>query len=264
IVSRVLRLHQLRAWVTGQTDRLQSAIKQVPLVGALLGHSARTTEPSPPADLDRRGLAESCFEGMGRRQVNEINRMSTSSAFWEEIGRWTRLEPTPLEFAWDAETRNAVGQASRRFDDALNAWIAKVERESKGVRPHVKGAVGFSAVGLALVLIAAPGPVAALTLVTAKGAVGAALSQLAVAAGAGAALGKPMGRLMAVTREKLFGSPEFDAVQESVKALHKLMVSYGTRLVARTMAECEALVLSPSEPLLSALDELRRLAEDPQ
>lgn len=261
IVSRVLRLRETKRWLSAQTSRLQTTLKQVPLVGALINPSPSVGERKSGDPGDRRAIAESYFKSVTQRQANNVNRSVTSSAFWEEIGRWTGLEPVHREFKWDAETQEAVRQAAARFDDVLGQWIKKVETESKGVSPYVKGAVGFSVVGLALVLIAVPGPVAALTLASAKGAVGAALTQLATAAGAGAVLGKPLGRLIALAQEQLLGSAEFDAVQESADTFHSLLTAVGQRLVSNAVAEGHTLVIEPNDPLATALDKVRYLAE---
>ncbi len=261
IVSRVLRLRETKRWLSTQTGRLQARLKQVPLVGALINLSSSLGEVAPADPQDRRAIAESYFKSVAQRQANNVNRAVTLSAFWEEIGRWTGLEAVHREFTWDGQTQEAVRQAAARFDDALGQWIKKVDTESKGLSLYVKGAVGFSVVGLALVLIAVPGPVAALTLVSAKGAVGAALTQLATAAGAGAVLGKPLGRLVAVVQEKLLGSAEFDTVQESAVTFHNLLTTVGRRLVSDMGAEGHTLVMESNDPLAIALDKVRHLAE---
>lgn len=263
IVSRVLRLRETKRWLSAQTDRLQATFKQVPLIGALISKPKSLSETHPPDPRDRRALAESYFKSIARRQANHVNQAVNSSAFWDEIGKWTGLEPARREFNWDAETQGAVGQAATRFGEALGQWVEKVETESKGLSPYVKGAVGFSAVGLAFVLIAVPGPVAVLTLASAKGAVAAALTQLGAAAGAGAALGKPTGRLIAIARERLLGSKEFDAVQEAAAGFQSLLAASGQNLVSDAVAEGRALVLESNDPIATALAGLRRLAETP-
>jgi len=261
VVSRVLRIRETKRWLSSQRDRLQNALKQVPLVGALVSSSMSSNEPEPPNTDDRRIIAESYFRSVGQRQANDVNRVVTSSAFWDEITKWTNLEPGRQEFAWDVETQEAVRQAASRFDKALRKWIEKVEAESKGASPYVKGAVGFSIVGLALVLIAVPGPVAALTILSAKGAVGGALAHLATAAGAGAVLGKPMGRLLALAQEKLIGSEEFEAVKEATDAFDRLLAASGQGLANDALSEGRALVLEPTDTLAIALGALRNLSE---
>ena len=114
---------------------------------------------------------------------------------------------------------------------------------------------------MALVLIAVPGPVAALTLFSAKGAIGAALTQLATATGAGALLGKPMGRLLQLAQERLIGSEELAAVHKSAAAFRELLESGGRRLAEEAIAEASGLVMDRSDPLVGALECLRKQPE---
>ena len=99
---------------------------------------------------------------------------------------------------------------------------------------------------------------AALTLVTAKGAIGAALTQLAAAAGVGAGLGKHMQRLGVVIHEKLLGSPEFDAFKVATASFRALFESSARQCVDAPLSEASALVMDRDEPLLQALEHLRK------
>ena len=130
--------------------------------------------------------------------------------------------------------------------------------------PPVKGAVAASTVGLAILLIAAPGPLAALTLASATGAIGTALAQLVAAAGAGALLGKPTGRLLAVVGERLIGSIELDAAYGAAAAFRALLESFGRQRVHECAAEASALVLDREDPLARALESLRGASEGPR
>jgi hypothetical protein len=261
LVSRVLRIRETKRWLGAQTRRLQSALRQVPLVGAMVGGPGPSGDASRPDHTDRVAIAWSYFETVGRGQTHDVNRTVRSSSFWDEIRRWTSLEPAPRGFTWDPVMKEEVRCTAGALDRSLGQWIEKVEAECQGVSPHITGAVGFSAVGLALVLIAAPGPVAALTLVSAKGAIGAALTQLLAAAGTGAVLGRPMGRLMAVVQEKLLGCPEFDSVQAAAASFQKQLEKTGRTLVSDVMKEARALVMDRSDPLVSALEQLRKRPE---
>ena len=111
--------------------------------------------------------------------------------------------------------------------------------------------------GLAVVLIAVPGPLAALTLVSAKTAVAAAVVKLAAASGTGALLGKQVVRLSSVIQEKLIGSAEFGAVGQSVETFRAAVRRAAQRLADEAVAEAAALVLDESNALLEALEAFR-------
>jgi hypothetical protein len=113
------------------------------------------------------------------------------------------------------------------------------------------------AIALAVVLIAVPGPITALTFLSAKGAIAAALTQLATATGAGALAGRHMGRLLMVIREKLIGSPEFDAVRAAADGFRSQLDRAGQALAEEVLAEASALIIPSDDPLIPALEVLR-------
>jgi hypothetical protein len=260
-ISRVLRLQGTREWITEQTRRVQHALRRVPLVGVVLGTPAPAADGTSSDATDRCAIATSYFEAVTRRQAHEIQRVVRSSTFWEEVRRWTGLEPEEIALGLAPVLIEVVRDSAKAFDIALARWVEKVEAECQGISPHIKGALGVGTLALAILLIAVPGPVALLTLATAKGVIGAALGELAAAAGAGAVLGKPMGRLAAVVRERLLGSREFDAVQEATDAFRSLLESTGQRLVDSAIAEASGLVMRPDEAVTGALETLREPAE---
>jgi len=206
-------------------------------------------------------LATSYCEAIGRRLAHETQRVVRSSAFWDEVRRWTGIEPAPTAFEMSPAQRDEVCELARALDEALARWNTKVDKECHGLAPHVTSAIGVGAVGLAIVLIAVPGPVAALTFVTAKVAIGSALAKLAAATGAGALLGKPLGRLVEVTHEKLLGSAEFDAVGAAAGAFRTHIESIGRRFAESAAAEAQQLVLPVEHPLVEALEHLREAPE---
>lgn len=261
IVSRVLRIHESKEWLSAQTRRLRSAFKRVPIVGAIAGVWREYAVEAPADSTDRGAIAASYFEGLARRQAHEVQRAVRSSAFWDEVRRWAGLEPGEREFTWDAGLEESVKAAADDFDRALTAWNAKVETECRGLSPNIKGAIGVGAIALAVVLIAVPGPISALTFVAAKGAMWAALTQLATAAGAGGLLGKHMGRLMTIVYEKLLGSPEFDAVHAASDGFRGRLESVGRTFVDEAVLEATALVMPCDDPLASALGKLREPPE---
>ena len=102
---------------------------------------------------------------------------------------------------------------------------------------------------------------AALTLASAKGAIGAALAKLAYAAGAGALFGKHVGRLSQIIHEKLLGSPQWDAVQASAADFRAAIRSAGLARAQQAIAEADAYVMHDDNPLASALAQYSTLAE---
>ncbi len=259
--ARILRIQDTKAWLATQRHRLRAALEQVPIVSVMLGVAAETVESDHRDDTNRSTIAEAYCDSITRRQTHEIQRVTRSSAFWDEMRRWTDARPREHTFTWNAELKDRVHRAAGDFDKALALWLKKVESECRGISPHVVGALGVGGLGLALVLIAVPGPVAALTLVSAKGAIGATLAQLATATGTGALLGRPMGRLLQLARERLIGSDELAAVHQSAAAFRKLLESGGRRLAEDAIAEASGLVMDHSDPLVGALECLRTQRE---
>ncbi len=256
VAARVFRVSQTAEWVRTQQERIGRALGRMPVLGPLVRSTRVPAQESLAEVTDRRAVAAAYYESVARQQINGVQRALRSSAFWDELRRWTGLEPASRQFQWSAAVRDEVRSAADAFDTALGCWTAKVEEECQGIIPHVRGAVGLGAVALAIVLIAVPGPLAALTLLSASGAIGSALGGLATATGAGAIAGKHMGRLVLVVREKLLGSPEFQAVQAAAAGFREQLESTGRRLVDDAAAEAFALVMGDDEPLLSALEAL--------
>lgn len=257
VVSRVLRIHETTDWMRAQQRRVKNALTQVPLLGPLLSPSRNTPTDQSADAADRLTVGTSYYEAALRRQTHEIRRVIRRSAFWNEIRQWTGIEPTDRELELSATMRDELRGAVGTFNAALEAWTAKVETECQGINPHLHGAAAVGTIALAIVLIAVPGPVTALTLVTAKGAIGAALGHIVTATGAGALLGKHAGRLAGAVQEKLMGSSELDAVRAAANDFREHLESAGRQLVDDAVAEASALVLGRGEPLAPALEVLR-------
>lgn len=262
VVSRVLRIQQSREWLSSQTRRLRSALGRVPIVGAMARARYDDGGEALADSADRGAIAASCFEGVARRQAHEVQRAVLSSAFWSGIRPSTDVEPGRRGFAWSPALQASVNAAANEFDRALEAWTDKVEAECRGINPSIKGAIGVGAVALAVVLIAVPGPVAALTFASATGAVGVAFAKLAAATGAGALFGRHMGRLMAVIRERLLGSPEYDAVRAAADGFRERLESVGRAMADQAIAEAAALVIPRDDVVASALEKLREPPEE--
>lgn len=261
VVSRVLRIDGAKQWMQTQTKRIRSALGRLPVVGLAIPSLNRSPESPPPDESDREAVGVSFFESVARKQIHDIQRAAGNSGFWHEIRRWTGCGPRTFDFSWSDEFRSDVVGAVRQVDSALCRWTEKVEAECQGVSPNIHGAVGAGAIALGVILVAVPGPVAALTLVSAKGAIGAALTKLAAAAGAGALFGKHAGRLSAVLAEKLVGCPEFDAVRDSVSVFRDHLASFGRRQAEAIINDAVGLVIDEDDPLAAALKTLQDASE---
>ncbi|MCG8685530.1 MAG: hypothetical protein MI892_11685, partial [Desulfobacterales bacterium] len=260
IVSRVFRLKETRHWLTAQTQRIQKALKGIPLVGMFVP-SMKTSSEIAPDGSDRLALARGFYETVARRQVHEVQRVVRASEFWHEMSRWTGLTPEERSFQWSDSAERQLAQTVDGFEKALQTWTEKIESECRGLNPKVHGAVGAGAIALIVVLVAVPGPVTALTLVSAKGAIAAALTELLAVSGVGALFGSQMRQLVSVIQEKLIGSPEFEGVQSAATALKDVLEDAGRAWVEHAVAEADQFVMSAEEPLASALDTLRRESE---
>lgn len=261
LLWRVLRLDQTRAWVAGGTRRLYGLLRQIPVLGSVMPRTKADAGSGPPPEADRVTIGRSYVRSLHQRQSVEVGRVAAASVFWNEIRRWTGLTPPALDPATPANESADLERLLRTFDGAVSRWTLRVESECSGLSPHIRGAAGMGALGLLIVLIAAPGPVSALTLVAAKGAIGAALGNLLAASGAGALFGKPLQRLVATAQEKLIGSTEFNAVQESAAAVRSFIDTQGRRLADAAVGHAANLVLSEGDPLIEALETLRSTAE---
>ena len=265
VAARVLRLEASRRWLMDQAQRLQTFLGQVPLIGTVLGNRLQQQKDGLASAAgeasDRRAIGLSFAREVRRRCLHDLRRLIRTSAFWDELRRWTGLEPTESIVDWEAEQPSERLEATiAAFDRAVERWNRRIEREFEGISPNIKGALSFGAIGLAIVLVAAPGPLAALTLVTAKTAIGAALTHLLAAAGAGAVLAKYAGRLAAVVEEKLMGSEEFDAVIAAAMDIRSALETQCVLDMKAALREAEALVLRSDDPLAQALEALRGAA----
>ena len=188
VVLRVFRIRDTKTWLSAQARRFESAIRCVPVFGAMVGRRRDGADESPPSS-DRHAVASSYFESVATRQAYELRRAARSGAFWDEVRKWAGLSPADRTFAWTESERGRLRRDANAFQEAMEHWNARVEVECKGISPNIKGAVGAAVLGIAIVLVAVPGPVSVLTVAAAKGAIGAALGKLAALTGAGALFG---------------------------------------------------------------------------
>ncbi|MCH8252065.1 MAG: 50S ribosome-binding GTPase [Planctomycetes bacterium] len=261
VVSRTLRLQETKDWLVAQRRRIEGALRRVPIVGTLVVGAGDhfSTGSASSTDRDSAGLA--FYESAVTRQSHEVNRTVGSSEFWDEITRWTGIEPADDACPMTAHERRRATEAIRAFGDALDRWNAKVERECEGVSPHAIGALGAGAVGLCVILIAVQGPLSVLTLTSAKAAIGAALGKLATVTGAGAVLGKPIARLAEVVHEKLIGSAEFLAVKSAAGGLRDCIHTAGRQRAEAALERAAKFVMPEENAIVTALGELREPPE---
>jgi hypothetical protein len=260
LVSRVFRIRETRQWLSARTRRVQKALKGVPLLGHFVG-AAPDAGPAPDDEPDRHATVQGFYESMARRQIHEVHRVTRASTYWHELEQWTGLQPAERGFQWSPALTDEIRDVADRFAEALAQWTDKVEHECQGINPRIHGALGAGVIALAVVLIAVPGPITALSLVSAQGALGAALAELAASTGVGALVGKHMGRLARVIQERLLGSLEFAAVQTAAHRLQGLLTRAGQTLIADVLAEAEAYVMPAQDPLVRALETLCHAGE---
>lgn len=261
LVTRVFRLRETRQWLGARTRRMQKALKGVPLVGQVV-RAVPDASPAPDPAPDRNTTVQGFYESMARRQIHEVQRVTRASRYWHELEQWTGLQPLERDFQWSPGLTDEISDVTARFEEALAQWTDKVKQECQGVNPRVHGALGGGVIALAVVLIAAPGPISALTLVTVQGALAGALTELAASTGVGALVGKHMGRLARVIQERLLGSPEFEAVQTAALRVRGLLTRAGQALITEVLTEAEAYVMPDHDPLARALESLSRATED--
>lgn len=252
---RILRVTGTREWLDAQAARLQSLFRRVPIMSEAIGAIGR--EATPAAEPPRASVAQAHALAVFRRFGNDLRRAARSSRFWQEITDWTDLRPPESVIdALPPADAAAIDRAALDFDRGIAEWNARVDRECHGMAPHVKAGVGVGILGLAVVLIAVPGPVTALTALAAKGAIGAAWTQLLTAGGAAALFGKPIGRFVEVARERLLGTTEFEALSRLAENYRAILDQGLRRLAGDSLAVAEALVLPADAPIAAALERL--------
>jgi hypothetical protein len=262
VIARTLRVRETREWLARQADRIRQTLRhRLPVIGTMLPAPA-ADEPDSAADPpDRPTVGWEVFRSRCRRQLAVIDEAASSSAFWIELQRWTKIEPPRSREESIDQQRDRVGEIMTRLDTAVKAWTAKVESECQGVSPHLLGAVGATALAGAIVLVAVAGPVTVLTWPVISVALGKAVGTLLASAGAGAVAGRPLTRLLAIIHEKLLGSDEFLAVGDMVEEYREAIARFGRAAAAESFAHAQALVLPQDDELTRALTILCDAAE---
>ncbi|HEY3246430.1 MAG TPA: hypothetical protein VGM03_24045 [Phycisphaerae bacterium] len=253
ILARVLRPAHWRQWFDKQTQRFEQAVGRIPVLGALV-IPGRGTSGAIPVEPARQDVGIDHFRSVSREIHHTLRQAAQASPFFQSAPLPAALGDAFVSV--EARERRAA-EALLHLDQALARWNARIESEAKGLSSNVVGALGATAVGVAIVLVAVQGPVAALTLPAAKAALAAALGKLLGAAGAGAAAGRPLRRFIDVTYEKLLGSPEFTAVKDSAENYRQLIVAYARGRADLIIAAAEQNVLQRGDGLRAALEGIR-------
>lgn len=268
ILSRVLRIKETGHWLRHKRKQAVDSLGRVWGLGMavkaldqlLPGHGS-TVEAQPAAPKEREALALDYVDQVIRRLTHEVQRTIKSSSFWDRLSRRAAVPPPIPIFAWNEENRQQVLVAIHGLDRALAAWRAKVESECKGSVPHVAGGLGVGAVALAAVLIAVPGPLTGILVSQAVAAIAGSVGTLAVTTGVGAAMGRQLGRLGIVVKEKLMGSPEFNEVRQAATELSRALERVGDHFVGIHLREASRYVLTREDPMAAALESLARSKE---
>lgn len=260
VVSRVLRIQAAQRWLSAQWKRLLDSLRPAALLGGAV-ETGKGSIDGPTPEQRRFVLAERFQDTVLNRTAHEITRILRTSRFWNEVRNWSALEPSAVSYALAEENRERLRRLTVAFDEAMREWNSKVEAECTGVSPHFKGAAAVGLVGMLIVLIAVPGPITALSLAAAKGALAGAFTELATAAGAGALFGKQLGRLIDVAREKLIGCAEYERVKSIGEALEREIGIEIDRMAGESLEEAEKLTLTRENALIAALSAAARMAD---
>ena len=262
-VSRILRITETREWVQRQADRIRLTLRRyVPVVGTLLAGDAGEPNGVSSDTDDRQSNGWDLFASSCSRQSAAIREAEEHSDFWEEVRRWVSMDLHAPDADLTERHRSRIRERVSNLDAALDTWNLKVESECKGVSPHLVGAVGGTTIAGMIVLVAATGPVGALTWPLATGVLANAFGALATSAGVGALAGRPLNRLMSVVREKLIGSREFNAVQTAAEAFREEIIAFGCNIADSRFARAESLVLGENDDLVRALVAVAEAGED--
>jgi hypothetical protein len=260
VVSRVLRVQAAQRWLSTQWRRVRDSLRPSLLLGeATESGSSSLDRPAP--EHRRLILAERFQETALTRTAYEVTRILRTSRFWNEVREWSSREPSAVSFVRTEGSRERLRDLTFAFDEAMKEWNRRVEAECSGIAPHLKGAATVGLVGMLIVLIAVPGPITALSLAAAKGALAGAFTELATAAGAGALFGKQLGRLIDVAREKLIGCAEYEKVKSVGEALGTEIGVEIDRMIAVSLEEAGALTLARDDTLFAALGAAARMAD---
>jgi hypothetical protein len=251
-LSRVLGLSQARDWLDRQRRRIETTMARVPWL-RLPSSEPIAAQQIPPELFSREQSGWDFFESQSERQRRRLNEEVAASEFWDELRRTTGQTPKLLGGEFTDTFRPRARETVAALGNALEAWDAKVRRECQSASPQVVGSLSMVLIGVAAILVAVPGPMAALTPVIAAGAIKAGLIKIGAAGLFGAIGGRSVARLVEIVREKLLASPEFNEVHASAERFRQLLEEHGQAAVRELEQSARQLTLAEGEPLLDAL-----------
>lgn len=254
--SRLLGLSQARDWLERQRRRLETTMARVPWL-RLPASTPPVAEQIAPENFSREQSGLDFFESQCERQRRRLNEDVAASEFWEGLRKSAGRTPDWLTSEFTEAFRPRAREAVVQLGRALERWDAKVLHECEGMSPKLVGSVSMVLIGLAAVLVAAPGPVVALTPVVAAEAIKAGLGWIGGAAVFGALGGRSIARLVEIVRERLLASPEFNDVRTSAEGFRQLLEEHGQSAARELEQSARQLTLTPGESLLEALRTLR-------
>lgn len=254
--SRVLGLAQARDWLDRQRRRIETTMARLPWL-RLPSSTPTPTQEIPSELFSREQSGWDFFESQCERQRRRLNEEVAASEFWNELRRTTGRSPALLGAEFTGTFRPRAREAVAALGNALEAWDAKVRRECESASPQVVGSLSMVLIGVAAILVAVPGPVAALTPLVAAGAIKAGLIKIGAAGLFGAVGGRSVARLVEIVREKLLASPEFNDVHSSAERFRLLLEEHGQAGARELEQSARQLTLTEGEPLLDALRVVR-------
>lgn len=258
VVSRILGISQMREWLGRQKRWLEEAMPRLPWAGR------RETGPEPePAltektDASRQERGRDWLIAQCQRQIRRLNEEVTASDFWEDLRTAHGRPPVLVDREMIESFRPRADETVSRLAIAMDEWNARVQRECEGISPKLIGSLGMTILAGAAILIAVPGPIAALTPVIAAGALKAGLLKLGAAGAFGALSARPLARLTEIIREKLLASTEFNRVREAAESMRRLIDEHGRAAADYLSQEARTFTLAPDDPLGQALEVLSR------
>jgi len=258
VVSRILGIAQVREWLNRQRRWLEEALPRLPwsVKRETVAESDPVVECNVDASREERG--RDWLNAQCERQIRRLNEEVTASDLWEDL-RLARGRPIAVPEGGIIESfRPRAEEVAARLAAAMDEWNAKVQHECQGLSPKLISTLGMTILAGAAILLAVPGPLAALTPAIAAGALKAGLLQLGAAGAFGAISGRPLARLTEIIREKLLASPEFNRVREAAESMRRLVEEHGRAAADRLSREARGFTMAPADPLRQALEVLSR------
>ncbi len=257
-VSRVLGIAQVREWLGRQRRWLEEAMPRLPWAGK----REEIVEPDQAVtDSIGASRAERGKDWLGaqcERQIHRLNEEVTASDLWEDLRVACARPPAVLGGGMIESFQLRADEAVTTLAQAMDEWDAKVQHECEGLSPKLISSLGMAILAGAVILIAVPGPIAALTPFIAAGALKAGMLKLGAAGVFGAISGRPLARLTEIIREQLLASPEFNRVREAAEAMRRLIEEHGRAAAERLIQEARGFTLPPADPLRQAMEALAR------